>query len=98
MTTTTNESHPNEAQARREIDRAVAAANSSRSVISDGTARLIAATIHEGPGTALERFAATGQLDHAGASTELWDLPIDSVPADWWRAMDHFLDEEAHHE
>ncbi|WP_416442602.1 hypothetical protein AB3K78_09215 [Leucobacter sp. HNU] len=34
-------------------------------------ARVIAATLHDGPGTALERFAATGYLEAQAALDEL---------------------------
>jgi hypothetical protein len=34
-------------------------------------ARIIAATLHDGKGTALERFAATGELQHEAALNEL---------------------------
>ncbi|MEI2713619.1 MAG: hypothetical protein V9G04_10090 [Nocardioides sp.] len=77
------------------LKRAVASANSSGGVVSTNTARLLAAAIHEGPSTALGRFAASGDLNLPAATTELWDLPIDDVPADWWSALNHYFEAEA---
>ncbi|KJL19573.1 hypothetical protein RL72_03226 [Microbacterium azadirachtae] len=49
---------------------------------SETLARLIAGSIHGGPATALERFAATGELDPESALSELNDLvvPLESEP------------------
>ena len=85
------------AMANAMIERAVARANSTRSVIADDTARLIAATIHEGEGTALQRFAVTGELDLPATFTEWWNLPAaptGPVPPAWWIAMDRYLENQ----
>lgn len=48
----------------------------------EALARLIAATIHDGPGTSLEHFAATGRLHTDTAFEELNDVrvPLDREP------------------
>lgn len=54
-------------------------------------ARLIAATIHDGPGSALERFAATGKLDAQEALDELNDVvvPIEREP--WLDTLGRYI-------
>lgn len=104
MTSTIYESSPqpfapvaeaeNEQRARTLIDQSVEDANSAGGTISRETARLIAATIHHGPTTALGRFAATGTLHPLAATVELWDSSIHELPTAWWRALDLYLSEE----
>jgi hypothetical protein len=54
-------------------------------------ARLIAATVHGGPNTALERFAANGDLDAEAALAELNDVvvPIEREP--WLDALGRYI-------
>ncbi|MGO4129923.1 hypothetical protein AB4028_15795 [Janibacter sp. RAF20_2_2] len=80
----------NEHTARRLIDRAIAATPLGDPV-PKMTARLIAAAIHGGPGTALATFAATGVLDQPGAITELNRTSMDDLPSHWWFALDTYL-------
>lgn len=58
---------------------------------SQTLARLIAASLHGGPGTALERFAATGRLDTEAALDELnhVQVPIEEEP--WVDALGRFI-------
>lgn len=87
----------NEHLARRRITRAVETAKNRGDVIDTDTARLIAATIHRGPTTALGRFAATGELDRQLAGIELWESNIHELRPSWWNALDTYLNEEATH-
>lgn len=50
-------------------------------------ARLIAATIHAGPGSALERFAGTGELDAQKALEELNDVTVPIEREPWVDAL-----------
>ncbi|MBP5802744.1 hypothetical protein J2D78_11680 [Microbacterium maritypicum] len=50
-------------------------------------ARLIAASVHSGPDTALERFAATGTLDAETALTELNDVRVPLEGEPWIDAL-----------
>lgn len=54
---------------------------------SETLARLIAASLHNGEGTALERFAATGHLDRQQALTELNDLRLPFEREGWIDAL-----------
>lgn len=55
-------------------------------------AQLIAATIHDGPGTVLERFASTGQLISAeGALSELNDVVVPLEREPWLDMLGRFL-------
>lgn len=54
-------------------------------------ARLIAATIHDGPGTALERFAGTGELDPQAALEELNDVRVPLEREDWVDVLGRFI-------
>ncbi len=54
---------------------------------SETLARLIAASLHTGDGTALERFAATGLLNHQAALTELNDLRLPFEREGWVDAL-----------
>ncbi|MBC9944192.1 hypothetical protein ICL81_06650 [Leucobacter sp. cx-328] len=50
-------------------------------------ARIIAATLHDGPGTALERFAATGNLDAESVLDELNDVRVPFEQEAWVDAL-----------
>lgn len=50
-------------------------------------ARIIAATLHGGPGTALERFAATGDLDTAAVLDELDHVTVPFEQEAWVDAL-----------
>ncbi|RRJ85676.1 hypothetical protein EG850_12195 [Gulosibacter macacae] len=50
-------------------------------------ARLVAATLHDGRGTALERFAATGKLDHAAVLDELDRVRVPFEQEAWVDAL-----------
>lgn len=54
-------------------------------------AQLIAATIHNGPGTALERFASTGHLDAEAALTELNDVVVSIEREPWLDALGRYI-------
>ena len=54
---------------------------------SDTLARLIAASLHTGPGGPLERFAATGTLDQQAALEELGDLRVPLEQEVWIDAL-----------
>jgi hypothetical protein len=86
---------PDERRAVATIEREVHRAEARGRVISRDTARLIASVIHDGPKSALGRFAASGRLDHVEAHLELFDLPTDDTPISWWRALDAFFAAEA---
>ncbi|GAB3608373.1 hypothetical protein GCM10027414_04980 [Humibacter ginsengiterrae] len=58
---------------------------------SETLARLIAATIHDGPGTALETFAATGKLNAQAALEELNDVRVPVEQEDWVTALGRFI-------
>lgn len=50
-------------------------------------AQLIAATVHDGAGTALERFASTGVLDAEAALAELNDVTVPIEREPWLDAL-----------
>jgi hypothetical protein len=54
-------------------------------------ARLIAATLHGGPGSALERFAGTGKLDPEGALTELNKVRVPLEREGWVDLLGRFI-------
>lgn len=85
----------NERRARRLINNALRYTPNGTG-ISARTARLIAATIHAGPYSALWRFATTGYLDAGWAATELAGCK-DELPAEWLRALDEYLRQEVPH-
>lgn len=58
---------------------------------SQTLARIIAATIHDGPGTALERFAATGHLDPETMLQELNDVRVPLEREDWVDALGRYV-------
>lgn len=58
---------------------------------SETLARIIAATIHEGPGSALEGFAATGHLDPETMLQELNDVRVPLEREDWVDALGRYV-------
>jgi|GEM_PF-6928878 len=61
---------PNESQSYRRIAITLGTLIDENAVVDFSTARILAACIHEGSHTALERFAATGKLDRPLAMLE----------------------------
>lgn len=84
----------NECTAQQRINQAIAQTPLGASIPAS-IARLIAATIHRGPDTALGRFAATGVLDAHAAAQELHSDSARELPPDWWLALDLYL-QQAH--
>lgn len=78
--------------AEKQISRGLDAGAYTNRGIDAATARLIAATLHVGPGTALEHFAATGALHLNAALSELegGDAELHQVP--WLAALWDFLE------
>jgi len=78
--------------AEQEINRGLNAAAHTNSGIDAAIARLIAATLHAGSGTALEHFASTGALHLNGALNELegGDSQLRQIP--WLAALWDFLE------
>jgi hypothetical protein len=58
---------------------------------SETLARIIAATIHDGPGSALERFAATGHFDPETMLEELNDVRVPFEREDWVDALGRYV-------
>ena len=58
---------------------------------SETLARLIAASLHDGPGTALEAFASTGELDAQAALEELGDVRVPIEQESWVTALGRFI-------
>lgn len=58
---------------------------------SQTLARLIAASLHDGPDTALARFAATGVLDPEFALQELNDLRVPLEQEGWVDALGRYI-------
>ena len=54
-------------------------------------ARLIAATVHAGPGSALEQFAGTGTLDPETALAELNDVRVPLEREAWVDLLGRFI-------
>ncbi|HEY5319481.1 MAG TPA: hypothetical protein VIJ76_01255 [Galbitalea sp.] len=54
-------------------------------------ARLIAATLHGGPGSALERFAGTGTLDREDVLAELNDVRVPLEREGWVDLLGRFI-------
>jgi hypothetical protein len=72
-------------RARQHINAALAESGSE--LIDPATARIIAASIHSGYGTALCTFAATGVLDRDAALAELRALTSTALPQTWREAF-----------
>lgn len=81
----------NERLARRLINTAITA----EQPLTTAAARLIAATIHTGPYTALERFARCGALEGDRALDELHHLTDDGLRRHWRQALATFITAEA---
>ncbi|MDQ4213754.1 hypothetical protein [Microbacterium capsulatum] len=58
---------------------------------SQTLARLIAASLHQGPDTALGRFASTGQLDQQACLDELNQLRVPFEQEAWIDAFGRFV-------
>lgn len=61
-------------------------------VVDHATARVIAASLHGGPGTALEQFAATGRFDVAILTREVAALNVARRQEVWREALLRYLD------
>lgn len=59
--------------------------------IDEGIARLLAATMHDGPGTALHQFAATGALIADDALRELGEVTVPLEREAWVDALGRFI-------
>ena len=68
-----------------------ALAESGIDLIAPGTARIIAASVHGGYGTALCTFAATGILRGDAALAELRAVPSTDLPQTWREAFIKFV-------
>ncbi len=58
---------------------------------SETLARLIAASLHDGPGTALERFAATGEFDAESLLAELNTVLVPLEQEAWVDALGRYV-------
>lgn len=89
MTTTTITTRPDETnKAQQLIELGLALDPEAR---SESLARLIAASLHDGPGTALERFAATGTLHGQRMLQEVNDLRVPIEQEGWVDALGRFI-------
>jgi hypothetical protein len=61
------------------------------SVADEGVARLLAATMHDGPGTALEQFASAGELDPERALAELNSVQVPLEREAWVDALGQYI-------
>lgn len=68
-----------------------ALAEAGTELIDPATARIIAATVHGGYGTALCAFAATGVLRGDAALAELRAVPSTALPQTWREAFTDFV-------
>ena len=89
ITTATRKAPDQSIRARQRINAALA--ESSVELIDPATARIIAATVHGGYGTALCTFAATGVLRENAALTELRAVPSTELPQTWREAFTAFV-------
>lgn len=87
LSTTTTASDQSE-KARQAIELGLALDREAR---SETLARLIAASIHGGPGSALEHFAATGNLIAQETLQELNDLVVPIEQEGWVDALGRFI-------
>jgi hypothetical protein len=89
-TTRTARSAPDQSiRAEQHINAALA--ESGIELIDPATARIIAATVHGGYGTALCTFAATGVLRGDAALAELRAVPSTDLPRTWREAFTEFV-------
>lgn len=61
------------------------------SVADEGVARLLAATMHDGPGSALEHFASTAVLDAEAALLELSEVVVPLEREGWVDALGRYI-------
>lgn len=59
--------------------------------IDEGIARLLAATMHAGPDTALHQFASTGELIANQALAELGDVEVPLEREAWVDALGRYI-------
>lgn len=59
--------------------------------IDEGVARLLAATMHSGPDTALHQFASTGDLIADQALAELGDVEVPLEREAWVDALGRYI-------
>lgn len=88
ITTTAPRTDSNEARAQQLIEIWIGLDPEAQHV---ALARLIAATIHDGPGSALEQFAGTGELDPQAALEELNDVRVPLEREDWVDVLGRFI-------
>lgn len=60
-------------------------------IADEGISRLLAATLHDGPGTALERFASTGELDAEAVLRELGAVTVPIEREGWVDALGRYI-------
>lgn len=65
--------------------------DSNTDVADEGIARLLAATMHDGAGSALEHFAATGELDAEAALAELNEVTVPLEREGWVDALGRYI-------
>jgi hypothetical protein len=71
-------------------------ADGDTTTIDEGVARLLAATMHDGPGTALHQFAATGQLAADQALAELGEVEVPLEREAWVDALGRYIIDGGH--
>jgi len=74
-----------------------ALAESGIDLIAPGTARIIAASVHGGYGTALCTFAGTGVLHGSAILAELRAVPSRELPQTWREAFTDFVNAAGDH-
>jgi hypothetical protein len=82
-----------EVHARAHIETALSKLSVENPLVSTETARVIAAALHQGRGTILEHFAATGRLNPEVALDELGQLVGTDIDQTWLDALRWHLDE-----
>ena len=85
---TTQGSGASSARARRAVQTMLAL---DRDVLQVAFARTVAAMLHDGPGTALERFAFAGQLDAEAILDELDRVEVPFEEEAWVDALARFV-------
>lgn len=86
--TITRANNSNEARAHQLIELWITFDPESQNVV---LARIIAATIHHGPGSALERFAGTGRLDPQSALEEINAVRVPLEREGWVDVLGRFI-------
>jgi hypothetical protein len=81
---------PQEAHACRVIEVALESAEPLARQIDVGTARVIAASLHHGPGSALQKFASSGRLRPVAVLQEIADGRHGLPQARWAAALSSF--------